>query len=151
MLLYLSWLSFGGFLGASSANDIWSYRLPNKLMLLGFVLGVLCATLACGVSGLEQSLLGALLGFVLLFVPFALGKLGGGDVKFMGAVGAFLGPSAVLWALLYGMAAGGVLVVFYLQDMLRGVKVRLPYSVALAMGSLYVALERGLLAAGVMR
>jgi prepilin peptidase CpaA len=43
------------------------------------------------------------------FLPFALGGMGGGDVKLMGALGAWLGAASVVWVALYAGMAGGVL------------------------------------------
>jgi prepilin peptidase CpaA len=40
---------------------------------------------------------------------FALGGMGAGDVKLLGAVGAWLGPLAVVWVALYSGIAGGLL------------------------------------------
>ncbi len=42
-------------------------------------------------------------------LPFALGGLGGGDVKLLAALGAWLGPGDVLWLSLYTGVAGGVM------------------------------------------
>ena len=45
-----------------------------------------------------------------LFVPlYALGGMGAGDVKLLGAIGAWLGPMGAVWTGLYGAIAGGVL------------------------------------------
>jgi prepilin peptidase CpaA len=50
-------------------------------------------------------------GIAFLFVPFALGGMGGGDVKLMGALGAWLGAGTALWVALYTGLAGGVLAI----------------------------------------
>ena len=44
-------------------------------------------------EGPTTALLRWLIGVAIFFVPFALGGLGGGDVKLLGALGAWLGPS----------------------------------------------------------
>ena len=44
-----------------------------------------------------------------MFVQFALGGMGAGDVKLMGALGAWLGPSDAFWLVLYTGIAGGVM------------------------------------------
>ncbi|MEW5762416.1 MAG: peptidase A24, partial [Bacillota bacterium] len=49
------------------------------------------------------------LGLALLLLPFVLGGVGGGDVKFLAAVGALGGPAFVWRAFLYGALTGGVL------------------------------------------
>lgn len=53
--------------------------------------------------------MGWALGLLLFFLPFALRGLGGGDVKLMAALGAWLGPIDVFWAAMYTGVAGGVL------------------------------------------
>jgi prepilin peptidase CpaA len=52
---------------------------------------------------------GLLLGFILLFLPFALGGIGAGDIKLLMALGAFLGVKAILWITLFMGIAGGFL------------------------------------------
>jgi len=46
--------------------------------------------------------------------PFALGGIGGGDVKMMGAIGALLGPRFAVASLAVGMVLGGVVMVVHL-------------------------------------
>ena len=48
------------------------------------------------------------LGIALLILFHLLGGMGGGDVKLMGAVGAFLGPKGVLIAFLATALIGGI-------------------------------------------
>ena len=67
-------------------------RIPNFLTVPMFALGVIACTFQGGWSGLWASLLGFLTGFGLLLVLWLFGGGGGGDVKMMGALGAWLGP-----------------------------------------------------------
>lgn len=46
-----------------------------------------------------------------MFVPFALRGLGGGDVKLVAALGAWLGPMNAVWLALYAGAAGLVMAI----------------------------------------
>jgi prepilin peptidase CpaA len=47
-----------------------------------------------------------------VFLPFFLLKwIGGGDVKLMAAIGAWLGPVSALWVAAFGALAGGPLAV----------------------------------------
>ena len=66
---------------------------------------------ASGISGvsLAGSLLGFILGFTLMLPGHVLGATGAGDVKFMAAVGAIVGPAMVVSAFLFTAVAGGVL------------------------------------------
>jgi prepilin peptidase CpaA len=64
-----------------------------------------------------------------LFMPFfALRGLGAGDVKLLGALGAWLGPSIVIYVAFYSAIAGGVLGVVvalkasYLRTALRNLR-----------------------------
>lgn len=96
------------FCAAATAYDLARGRVPNSLNLAGFAAG-LASTLAWkGPSALWGSLAGSLLGFSLLFGPFALGMLGGGDVKFLAAAGAIVGWRLLLLSFLAGAAIGGL-------------------------------------------
>ena len=62
-----------------------------------------------GWLGAKASLLGAGLGLALL-LPFVLIRsLGAGDWKFVGALGAFLGPENLLTVLLLGILVNGLM------------------------------------------
>ncbi len=102
------WLTDAGCVllcAAATASDLRTRRIPNRLNLAGFVLGLSLSfatrALAGGArAGLTEGLLPALAGAAGLFCAFLVvalvGAVGMGDVKLMGAVGAFLG-----WPLAY--------------------------------------------------
>jgi len=49
---------------------------------------------------------------LMLFLPlFALRGIGGGDVKLLAAIGAWLGPVPTIWVALFTALAGGVLAI----------------------------------------
>lgn len=88
--------------------DIRTQRIPNLLVLTGLVLGLAWHGWRGGGPGLLLSLEGiAVAGLALL--PYAVGGLGAGDVKLLGAVGALMGPLFLLWTLLGTVLAGGLL------------------------------------------
>jgi prepilin peptidase CpaA len=58
-----------------------------------------------------MSLLGMLVGFGVLIVPWLMHGMGAGDVKLMAAIGAWFGPWMTFWAFLLGAAFGGVIAV----------------------------------------
>src|SRR5262245_21049116 len=60
-------------------------------------------------AGWQGLLLGACLGLVLGAAFFALGGLGGGDVKLVAGLGAVLGPLALLTTLFWIAIIGGAL------------------------------------------
>src|SRR5258706_10491190 len=68
---------------------------------------------ASGASGVSPgaSIAGLILGLALMMPGYGLGATGAGDVKFLGAVGAIVGPGLVVSAFLFTAVAGGVLAV----------------------------------------
>ncbi len=70
--------------------DISQRRIPNWLVLIGVVVGITFSVFQ-ETPRLYDSVLGLVLGIGILIGPFALGWLGAGDVKLLGAMGALLG------------------------------------------------------------
>ena len=60
-------------------------------------------------EGAMTSSAGWIAGLAIFFVPFALRGLGGGDVKLLAALGAWVGPTDVIWVALYTGIVGGLL------------------------------------------
>src|SRR5262245_14942060 len=89
--------------------DVWSRRIPNELSGCAMLAGAALNALYFGGPGVVASLSGLAVTVAVLLGPFALGGIGGGDVKMMGAVGALLGPRLALLGLLVGMVAGGLI------------------------------------------
>ncbi len=75
-------------------TDWRSRRIPNWLTVPALFVGIAVNTLALGWAGAKEALLGAGLGLGLLLPFVLLRSLGGGDWKLVGALGAFLGPTA---------------------------------------------------------
>ena len=119
-----------GLLGAALWHDLRTRRIPNRLVLWGTVGGVLLNSMLpagaglfqqpFGGLGLLQSLAGAAAGLALLLPMYLLRALGAGDVKLMAMCGAFLGPLAVLEAVLLTLLAGGVLAIAAAAGLLSG-------------------------------
>jgi prepilin peptidase CpaA len=89
--------------------DLRERRIPNVITLPGAALGLVLNGYLFGSAGLLNSLKGFALGIGILFIPFVLGAMGGGDVKMLGMIGALKGTSFVLGTMLYGAVAGGIL------------------------------------------
>lgn len=87
--------------------DLRTRRIPNGLNVLGLLTGVIYCVATRGWSGFQFSISGFFVGFGILFLLWIIGAGGGGDVKLMGAVGAWLGPTLVLIVfVLSGVLAG---------------------------------------------
>lgn len=89
--------------------DLRYRRIPNWATLPGTALGLGMNGLFLGWQGMKASGLGLLVGFGALLVLFALGWMGGGDVKLMAAVGALKGYPFVVSALFYSLIVGVVI------------------------------------------
>jgi len=98
-----------------SLSDARFYIIPDQFSLGGLVAGVSLSFLPGGLTWV-QSVLGALVGFALLWGVAVAGKwmfkkdaMGGGDVKMMAMVGAFLGIPGVLLTIFLGALLGSVI------------------------------------------
>lgn len=90
-------------------EDIRSHRIPNMLILVGSLLGLLLNGFLPDGLGLLEALKGLALGMAVLLPIYLLRAMGAGDVKLMGVVGAFLGPEDLIGAVLATFIAGGLM------------------------------------------
>ncbi len=122
-IFQLVWLSGGllaGLLIAGVLSDLTSRRIPNLLVGVGLLLGLLLNSLlpegfglfnpyGPGGIGLLNALGGVVVAGGMLLPLYTLKAMGAGDVKLMGMVGAFLTPMQAFWAVLAVFIAGGLL------------------------------------------
>lgn len=92
----------------ASISDVREFRVYNALTFPCFFAGILFHSVTQGWTGLGYSLGGAALGFIILILPYMLGGLGAGDVKFVMAMGTWLGPQLLFPALIIGCVATGI-------------------------------------------
>lgn len=88
--------------------DLRERRIPNLLTIAG-LLTALGLRLVIGVDAATQGAEGALFAVLVGLAPFTFGLMGGGDVKLLGAVGAFVGVNRLFGALLMVGVVGGLL------------------------------------------
>ena len=81
---------------AAMVTDLRSRRIPNWLTVSAFVVGIVFHTVVMGWQGTLFALGGFAVGFGVLFVLWSIGGGGGGDVKLMGALGAWLGAKLTI-------------------------------------------------------
>ena len=91
--------------------DIRYRRIPNNLVVLTLMVGLIVNTIFGGTHGLLLSLGGSALAFALMFFLHAFGTMGAGDVKLFAAVGAVFGSTLVLPTLLIVVLTGGLLAI----------------------------------------
>jgi prepilin peptidase CpaA len=97
--------------GSAAVIDVARRRIPNVVSLGLAAAGLGLA--ASGVSGvtLRASLVGFVVGLVLMLPGHVLGATGAGDVKLFAAAGAVLGVGRVFDAFLFVALAGGLLAI----------------------------------------
>ncbi|GEN45081.1 A24 family peptidase [Alkalibacillus haloalkaliphilus] len=93
-------------------TDILSRKILNIITFPAMLLGIGYHTYINGLEGLTFSLIGLLVGFTILLIPFLLGGIGAGDVKLMAAIGALMGAQFVFYAFLLTALIGGIISIF---------------------------------------
>lgn len=144
------WLVFTGLI-LGSFIDLEHYYLPDRVTIGGMILGVPLSVLVPELQGEKEmlpalwwSLGGMAAGFFSLWGLGALftkvlkkDALGFGDVKLIGAVGAFFGPAAVLFTVIvssFAGAAAGMAMIVRGRAKLGGYTA-VPYGPFLAIGA----------------
>jgi leader peptidase (prepilin peptidase)/N-methyltransferase len=117
--------------------DARHYLIPDALSLGGLGAGFALSLLPGNPTPLV-ALLGALLGFGVLFAVGVLGEwafrkpaMGGGDMKMMAMVGAFLGPAGAMLTIFIGALAGTLI----FGPISLKTKKEVPFGVFLALGA----------------
>ena len=127
------------------AIDLEHHLLPNVITLPGIVIGFLCSFLFP--PGPVSSLVGILLGGGSLWL---IGEayyryagqegMGGGDVKMLAMLGAFLGWKLVLVTLIFSSIAGAVIGLLVIALRRGDLKYALPYGTFLSLAGLVASL-----------
>lgn len=134
--------------------DLEHLIIPNEISIPGVFVGMAAAALlpslqAGGILGLggrlgalASSVLGAVVGGGVIYVVGVAGKLalrkeamGGGDVKLMAMVGAFIGWRLVLLSIFMGSLFGSIIGVMFLAMRKADMQTRIPFGPYLALGS----------------
>lgn len=89
-------------------TDVRQFKVYNMLTYPLCLSGLLYHGIVGGVDGFVASMTGLIFGFGVLLLPYMLGALGAGDVKFAAALGAWLGLHTMFWVFVFGAIASGV-------------------------------------------
>jgi prepilin peptidase CpaA len=134
---------------AATITDLWRRRIPNWLTLPFLAAGLAAGVVFNGFAGLVRSAAGAGLAVLILAAFCLLRGMGWGDLKLCAAVGAWIGPAQMGFALLATAMAGGLIAVGALLWRGIGHKLpkrltldeagafKLPYAPAIAIGTLF--------------
>ena len=127
------------------AIDLEHHLLPNAITLPGIVAGLVASVFLP--PGPVSALIGTLVGGgVLWLIGEAYFRyagqegMGGGDVKMLAMIGAFLGWKLVLVTLILSSVAGSVIGLLVILVRRGGMKYALPYGTFLAIGALIASL-----------
>lgn len=90
-------------------TDIRERRIPNVLIGIGLVLGVIVQLIS---GNLWNGFLAMLLVFVLFFPFYILGGFGAGDVKLLMVIGLLTSPQLIFTIIFWMAIAGGILSIF---------------------------------------
>ena len=96
-------------LAVATVTDLRSRRIPNWLVYPFMLAGFVTSGWMYGLHGIGQSLGGFALGVGLFGILALLGGMGMGDVKLVAGVGAWVGPSQLLLALVLTGIVGGIM------------------------------------------
>jgi len=127
------------------AIDLEHHLLPNVITLPGIVVGLIASAVLP--PGLVDAVIGVLVGGgVLWLIGEAYFRfsghegMGGGDVKMLAMIGAFLGWKLVLVTLVFSSVAGSIIGLFVIAIRKGDMKYALPYGTFLALGALVASL-----------
>ena len=93
---------------AAMISDAKRCKLPNRIVVCIALLALTLHILIAGLDGLISAGLGMIIGFCALLPFYLIGMLGAGDIKFLGALGAFLGYQWILQATAAGVLLAGL-------------------------------------------
>jgi leader peptidase (prepilin peptidase) / N-methyltransferase len=148
-LIPVYWLVvFGLVLG--TFVDFEHMIIPDRVTLGGIVAGLVLSALVPSLHGettvlrsLLWSSIGAIVGGGTLWLTAIIGRMifkkeamGFGDVKLLGAVGAFFGSRAILFTILVSSLAGSIVGVSLVASRNRDMQSKIPYGPYLALAAL---------------
>ena len=143
------WLLVGGLIVATFI-DFEHYIIPNEITYGGILVGLALSAAfpplmnaSSVLQGLLQSFLGVLCGGLTLLAVALIGEkifrkeaMGMGDVKFLAAIGAFLGWKATLFTVFVSSMLGGVIGLLLVLLSKKDWQSRIPYGPYIALGAL---------------
>jgi len=143
------WLATGGLIVASFV-DLEHMIIPDRISMGGIPAGLLLSVLfpemhaqQSRLAALGWSLAGAATGAAALWAIGVLGKLvfrreamGWGDIKLLGAIGAFLGWQGVVFSIIASSIVGSIVGIYLVLSGNSEWQGRIPYGPYLALGAM---------------
>lgn len=92
--------------------DIRQYRVPNPLIFLGLILGLVWQIFSHGIWGVKVWVVSAMIVWMILF-PFVLLRMfGAGDVKLFMVIGCFFGVRFTIQCSIIALFVGAIVSIF---------------------------------------
>ncbi|HAK88771.1 MAG TPA: prepilin peptidase [Nitrospiraceae bacterium] len=144
-------LAFASAMVVITFIDLDFQVIPDVITLPGIIIGLISASfllpdpfslqpsaLSLSIVGFKNSVTGLLLGGGLFYLIAVLsrGGMGGGDIKMMAMVGAFMGWKAVFLTTFIGSLTGSIVGISLMVFKGKGRKTKIPFGPFLALGSL---------------
>jgi len=131
-------LIFAAVVGLSDLRD---RRIPNWLVIVGLATALFGRAWSGGVGALGSGVLGMLISAAMVLPIYRFRGMAAGDVKAIGAAGAFVGWPFAPLATIFVLVAGGAYALVGLAicrfkglGLSEAMKKRMPYGVAIALG-----------------
>lgn len=107
--------------------DLFTGKIPNWLTIGAAILGLL---LGAWQGTFLINILGLFTGILIYWPFFALGYMGGGDVKLMGAIGCFVGVEGTILTMVLASLWGGIIALVALMRRRKYIR----YGLAIGLG-----------------
>lgn len=122
--------------------DLEHQIIPDSITIPGILIGLLLSFLLP--VGIKNSLSGVMLGGGLFYTVALIsrGGMGGGDIKLIAMIGAFLGWKEVLLTIFIASLTGSLVGIFLMVFRGKGRRHKIPFGPSLALGSV-LSLFRG--------
>ncbi len=121
--------------------DLKYYIIPDRISFGLILFGIISSYFVD--IGVLHSILGAVFGFLILYIVAVLGKIifkkdamGGGDIKLLAGIGAFLGIKGVLFTLFFASFLGSIVGVTLILLGKKDISSRLPFGPFLSVSAI---------------
>ena len=89
--------------------DAREHRIPNWLNVSGTIVGIVYHLIVGQLNGFLYSIMGAVVGGVILLILYIFKAIGAGDVKLFVAIGALSGTLFTLYSIMYSIVYAGLI------------------------------------------
>ena len=122
--------------------DIHHQIIPDTISLPGIVIGG-CGSFFCSYLTWQESIIGILAGggalYLIAFCYFAVTRrdgMGGGDIKLLAMIGAFLGWPSLLYVVFFSSLTGSIVGIATMIRKKESTQLKVPFGPFLSLGAL---------------